>query len=150
MAYPGKSSTAPNIERPSKNSPASYPRNAKSPCPPEVRRALTEEQHAIAKDIFDDFRERDLKPAYLADADENRALLDSRVVRALTVLRRAHPALQMDYAWTWMRIDGQQDISPVIFGSDDATPLLGVMTLELFALGIDPVSQRLIQVDALA
>ena len=51
---------------------------------------------------------------------------------------------------TWMRIDGQQDISPVIFGNDDATPLLGVMTLELFALGIDPVSQRLIQVDALA
>ena len=43
-------------------------------------RALTGEQHAIAKDIFDDFRERDLKPAYLADADENRALLDRRVV----------------------------------------------------------------------
>ena len=58
--------------------------------------------------------------------------------------------VRMGYAWTWMRIDGQQDISPVIFGNDDATPLLGVMTLELFALGIDPVSQRLIQVDALA
>ena len=43
-------------------------------------RALTDEQHAIAKDIFDDFRERDMKPAYLADADENRALLDRRVV----------------------------------------------------------------------
>ena len=43
-------------------------------------RALTDEQHAIARDIFDDFRERDLKPAYLADADENRALLDRRVV----------------------------------------------------------------------
>ncbi|MCY3542493.1 MAG: hypothetical protein OXH22_00390 [Chloroflexi bacterium] len=43
-------------------------------------RALTDEQHAIAREIFDDFRERDLKPAYLADADENRALLDRRVV----------------------------------------------------------------------
>ncbi|MDE2686350.1 MAG: hypothetical protein OXI16_02460 [Chloroflexota bacterium] len=43
-------------------------------------RALTDAQLATAKDIFDDFRERDLKPAYLADADENRALLDRRVV----------------------------------------------------------------------
>ncbi len=43
-------------------------------------RTLTEEQLATAKNIFDDFRERDLMPAYLADADPNRALLDLRVV----------------------------------------------------------------------
>ena len=30
--------------------------------------------------IFDEFRDKDLKPAYLADADPNRALLDKRVV----------------------------------------------------------------------
>ena len=43
-------------------------------------RTLTDDQLAIAKDIFDDFRNRDLKPAYLADADPNRALLDRRVI----------------------------------------------------------------------
>ena len=43
-------------------------------------RALTDDQLATARDIFDDFRQRDLKPAYLADADENRALLDRRVI----------------------------------------------------------------------
>ena len=43
-------------------------------------RALTDEQLAIANDIFDDFRDRDLMPAYLADAEPNRALLDRRVV----------------------------------------------------------------------
>ena len=43
-------------------------------------RTLTDEQLATAKDIFDDFRDRDLKPAYLADADPNRALLDRRVI----------------------------------------------------------------------
>ena len=43
-------------------------------------RTLTDAQLAIAKDIFDDFRDRDLKPAYLADADPNRALLDRRVI----------------------------------------------------------------------
>ena len=43
-------------------------------------RALTDNQLATAKDIFDDFRARDLKPAYLADADPNRAHLDKRVL----------------------------------------------------------------------
>ena len=43
-------------------------------------RTLTDEQLSTAKDIFDDFRDRELMPAYLADADPNRALLDRRVV----------------------------------------------------------------------
>ena len=43
-------------------------------------RALTDDQLATAEAIFDDFRDRQLKPAYLADADPNRALLDERVV----------------------------------------------------------------------
>ncbi len=43
-------------------------------------RTLTDDQLATAKDIFDDFRNRDLMPAYLADADPNRAHLDKRVL----------------------------------------------------------------------
>ena len=43
-------------------------------------RALSDDQFATAEDIFNDFRNRELKPAYLADADPNRALLDRRVV----------------------------------------------------------------------
>ena len=43
-------------------------------------RALTDAQLTTAKSIFDDFRERELMPAYLADADPNRAYLDRRVV----------------------------------------------------------------------
>ena len=43
-------------------------------------RALSEGQLATAEEIFEDFRDRELKPAYLADADPNRALLDRRVV----------------------------------------------------------------------
>ena len=41
-------------------------------------RALTDDQLATAQEIFDEFRELELQPAYLADA--NRALLDRRVV----------------------------------------------------------------------
>ena len=43
-------------------------------------RALSDEQLATAQDIFEEFREKELKPAYIADADPNRALLDKRVV----------------------------------------------------------------------
>ena len=43
-------------------------------------RALSDVQLATAERIFDEFRELDLMPAYLADADPNRALLDRRVV----------------------------------------------------------------------
>ena len=43
-------------------------------------RALSDEQLATAKAIFDEFRDLDLKPAYLADRDANRELLDRSVV----------------------------------------------------------------------
>ena len=43
-------------------------------------RALSEEQLRIAEAIFNELRGMDLKPAYVADADPTRALLDRRVV----------------------------------------------------------------------
>ena len=45
---------------------------------PVVLRALTDDQLSTAESIFDEFRDKDLKPAFLADAD--RALLDRRVI----------------------------------------------------------------------
>ena len=43
-------------------------------------RTLTDAQLTTAEDIFDEFRHKELKPAYIADADPSRALLDKRVV----------------------------------------------------------------------
>ena len=43
-------------------------------------RALSDDQLLMAELIFDEFRDKDLQPAYLADADPNRALLDRRVI----------------------------------------------------------------------
>ena len=42
--------------------------------------ALSDDQLVMAELIFDEFRDKDLKPAYLADADPNRALLDRLVI----------------------------------------------------------------------
>ena len=46
-------------------------------------RELAHEQLATAERIFDEFREKEFMPAYLADADPNRDLLDRRVVMDL-------------------------------------------------------------------
>ena len=43
-------------------------------------RTLNDDQLAMAESIFDEFRDKELQPAYLADADPNRALLDRRVI----------------------------------------------------------------------
>ena len=43
-------------------------------------RALSEEQLRTSEAIFDELKGLELKPAYVADADPNRALLDRRVV----------------------------------------------------------------------
>jgi len=43
-------------------------------------RTLTDAQLATAETLFDEFRDKELQPAYLADADPNRALLDRHVI----------------------------------------------------------------------
>ena len=44
---------------------------------------LSDDQLVMAQLIFDEFRDKELKPAYLAHIDPNRALLDRRIVRDL-------------------------------------------------------------------
>ena len=56
--------------------------------------------------------------------------------------------IRRGFGRTWMRLDGREDISPVVFWDEGAQPLLGAVTLEIFSLGIDPVNRRLIPVDA--
>ena len=43
-------------------------------------RVLSDDQLATAERIFEEFRDKEFLPAYLADADPNRDLLDRRVV----------------------------------------------------------------------
>ena len=57
--------------------------------------------------------------------------------------------VERGFGRTWMRLDGREDLSPVVFWDEGAEPLLGAVTLEIFGLGIDPVNGRLMPVDAL-
>ena len=50
----------------------------------------------------------------------------------------------MDYGRAWVTIDGESEVTIVVFGEDNAPPLLGAYTLEGLALAVDPVEQRLV------
>ena len=46
-------------------------------------------------------------------------------------------------------MDGRERTVLVVFGPNDATPLLGAVTLELFGMSVEPLGQRLVPVEGL-
>jgi clan AA aspartic protease len=54
--------------------------------------------------------------------------------------------IQRDVAQVVARIDGQSLYTLCIFGDERSEPLLGMVTLEEFGLGVDPVNKKLIPV----
>jgi aspartyl protease family protein len=48
-----------------------------------------------------------------------------------------------------LKLDGRERIVLVVFGEDNASPLLGATTLEFFNFGVDPVQRRLVPVPGL-
>ena len=56
--------------------------------------------------------------------------------------------VQNDVGEARVRLNGRELTTLVVFGPDDALPLLGATTLQLFSLGVDPVNERLVPVDA--
>lgn len=50
---------------------------------------------------------------------------------------------------TWIRIDGKSEITLVVFGDEDAEPLLGAYSLQGLLLGVDLPNERLVPVPGL-
>jgi clan AA aspartic protease len=50
---------------------------------------------------------------------------------------------------TRVRIEDRERTVPVMFAPDDTTPLVGATTLEILGLGIDPIGEKLVPVNAL-
>jgi len=49
-----------------------------------------------------------------------------------------------DMAWTMVRLNEEVRPTILVFGEEGTEPLLGVVTLEEFGLGVDAVNERLI------
>jgi len=57
--------------------------------------------------------------------------------------------VELEVGRTWVRLDGRQEFTLVVFGEGAVQPLLGAVTLEEFRLAPDPVSRRLVPVPGL-
>lgn len=57
--------------------------------------------------------------------------------------------IQRDVGQVMVRLNGQTLYTIAIFGDEGSQPLLGVVTLEEFGLGVDTVNRRLIPVPGL-
>ena len=53
----------------------------------------------------------------------------------------------MDVGQTWVRIEGEEVVTLILFNEEGTTPLLGALALEGVFMGVDPVAQGLIPVD---
>ena len=54
--------------------------------------------------------------------------------------------LERDVGRTWVRIDGKAEVTLVVFGDEEAEPLVGAYTLEGLRLGVDPLNRRLVPI----
>ncbi len=57
--------------------------------------------------------------------------------------------IMRDVGQTWVRIDGHEVMTIVVFGDEGTLPLLGAVTLEEMGLGVDPLARKLIDVPGL-
>ena len=48
---------------------------------------------------------------------------------------------------TWVRTRGREIVTIVVFGDDDSIPLLGAYALEGLGLAVDPVHERLVEME---
>ncbi len=54
--------------------------------------------------------------------------------------------MELDVGRTWVRVNGQQEFTQVVFGREGSEPILGAVTLEEMGLAVDPVARRLVPV----
>ena len=107
--------------------------------------------------IGDGKRERWTNVDALVDTGASITSVPGSALRALGVeplMRRTFRFAQgelwrMDVGQTWVRVDGREVITLVLFNDEGTPPLLGALALESLFLGVDTVGKRLTAVDGL-
>jgi len=56
---------------------------------------------------------------------------------------------ELDIGRTWVRVNGDQELTQVVFAEEGSEPVLGAVTLEEMGLAVDPVKRRLVPVPRL-
>ena len=54
--------------------------------------------------------------------------------------------VDLDIGFAMLQLNGEIKPVMVVFGADQGTPLLGMTTLKMFGLGVDPIHQELVPI----
>ena len=111
----------------------------------------------VTIEVADRFRERYANVDALVDTGSSYSSLPGSLLDELGIERETARSFELadnrivEYALgeTRVRIDDREQTVPVMFAPDDTMPLVGATTLEILGLGIDPLAERLVPVNAL-
>jgi clan AA aspartic protease len=111
----------------------------------------------VAIQVADRFRERYANIDALVDTGSSYSSLPESLLDELGIERDEtrqfeladNRIVEYPLGETRMRISGREKTVPVMFAPDDTMPLVGATTLEILGLGIDPLAERLVPVNAL-
>jgi clan AA aspartic protease len=111
----------------------------------------------VTLQVADRFREQFVILDALVDTGATYTALPGSVLDGLGIEReetrrfRIADSRVVEYSMgeTRLRLEGREFTAPVIFAPDQATPLVGMTTLEILGLGVDPIEERLVPVIAL-
>ncbi len=111
----------------------------------------------VALEVSDHSRQRYVSIDALIDTGATYTNIPESVLDSLGVERKEvrrfrladERVVQYSIGETLLRLEGREFTAPVVFAPDDTAPLVGMTTLEVFGLGVDPAEERLVQVDAL-
>ena len=112
---------------------------------------------SISIDIGDQERERWSTLDALVDTGASITSVPTSVLRDLGVAPITQQRFQfgqgevrlMDVGQTWVRIEGREVVTLVLFNEEGTLPLLGALALEGVFMGVDPVAKRLMPVEGL-
>ena len=93
----------------------------------------------------------------IVDTGSFYTMLPGRLLRDLGVVpigtRRLSLAdgrrILMNYGRAWVTVEGENEVTLVVFGEDDGPALLGAYTLQGLALAVDPTEERLVPSDVI-
>ena len=110
----------------------------------------------VTVQVADRFRERYFNVDAMVDTGSTYTSLPESLLEELGIEREETDVFEMadnrlveyDLGDIRLRLEGREHYVPVIFAPDNATPLVGAVTLEILRLGIDPVAERLVPVTA--
>ena len=106
--------------------------------------------------VADRFRERYVNVDAMVDTGSTYTSLPETLLEGLGIEREETDVFEMadnrlveyDMGETRVRLEDRELTVPVIFAADGAVPLVGMTTLEILRLGIDPVAEKLVPVTA--